>query len=132
MNIYLDIDGVLITNGGQPSPHIYEFLKYVTTEYNCIWLTTHCRDGNVENPYNYLSDVLPDCKEFLKKIKPTTWDILKTEGIDFDQDFIWLDDYLMQSEEKILEEKKVIHNFYKINLKENPRQLMEVLESLID
>jgi hypothetical protein len=65
----------------------------------------------------------------MKKIKGVTWDILKTEAIDFDSKFIWLDDYLMQSEEKVLNDHNARDGHIKVNLKKNPDQLMEILEA---
>jgi len=35
MNIYLDIDQVLITKDLKPVKHVYEFLKYVTDNHEC-------------------------------------------------------------------------------------------------
>ncbi len=130
MNIYLDIDGVLITNHGEPSLHVYERLEHLTSSYTCYWLTTHCKYNNPEPAIRYLEDIIPESVEFLKKIKPTDWDILKTEAIDFSEKFVWLDDYLMQSEEKVLTEKDSRDGMIKINLKSNPHQLQEVLEAI--
>lgn len=43
MNIYLDIDGVILANDKQPALHAKEFLKYITDNYPTYWLTTHCK-----------------------------------------------------------------------------------------
>lgn len=43
MNIYLDIDGVLITKNGQPAEYVEEFLEHIINKHNVFWLTTHCR-----------------------------------------------------------------------------------------
>lgn len=46
MNIYLDIDGVII---GTKSPRkdVVEFINYILRHYpnNTYWLTTHCNGG---------------------------------------------------------------------------------------
>ena len=58
MNIYLDIDGVLLTKKGEPVFYIEKFLKIITD--NCVvhWLTTHCRGGE-NGTVDYLRDKLP-------------------------------------------------------------------------
>ena len=51
-------------------------------------------------------------------IKPTCWEVMKTEGIDMDQDFVWLDDSLFATEKKTLEEHYVLDSFYRMNPKD--------------
>lgn len=47
----------------------------------------------------YLSDYFPeDTIKKLQKIKPTYWEDLKTEAINFDKNFIWLEDSPFQAE----------------------------------
>ncbi len=102
MNIYLDIDGVLITKNGQPVKNVTQFLKSITKSHDVYWLTTHCRGGE-SNAVEYLKDKLPkECLMYIKKIKPTDWKTLKTEAIDFTKDFLWYDDYVLMAEKKIL------------------------------
>lgn len=102
MNIYLDIDGVLITKDGRAVLHVAEFLEYVTKNYDVYWLTTHCRGGE-SNVVEYLKGKLPkECLEYIQKIKPTDWRTLKTEAIDFTTDFLWYDDYVLEAEKKVL------------------------------
>ena len=43
MNIYLDIDAVILANDKQPALHVKEFVKYLTDNYPVFWLTTHCK-----------------------------------------------------------------------------------------
>lgn len=71
MYLYLDIDGVL--------------LDYNTDTY---------AKGDAAPAIEYLSGYFTqEIIEKLKKIKPTYREDLKTEGINFDSNFIWLDDY---------------------------------------
>ncbi len=104
MKLYLDIDGVLLTNKNtQPVGGVKEFVSYITDHFDCYWLTTHCK-GDASTAIKHLSEYLPqETMEKLKKVKPTIWDTLKTEGIDFDSDFIWLDDYVMNAEQQVLD-----------------------------
>ncbi len=105
MKLYLDIDGVLLTNRNiQAADGVVDFVSYITAHYDCYWLTTHCK-GDAGTAIDYLSEYLPqETIEKLKSVKPTVWDTLKTEGIDFDSDFVWLDDYVMNAEKSVLKE----------------------------
>ena len=114
MNIYLDIDGVLLKKHGGPADNVLEFLKYMTDNHDCYWLTTHCRNG-ANQSVEYLEDKLPkEALEYLNKIKPAYWDTLKTEGIDFTKDFKWYDDYIMEAEEKVLKEHNCLDSFVRV------------------
>jgi len=126
MNIYLDIDGVIITKDGKPANHSKEFLKYITANHEVYWLTTHCK-GDASYTFNYISRDFPkDIHPYLKKIKATNWQTNKTEAIDFTKSFIWLDDYIFESEKKVL--NIFSNNWVEINLKTNPDQLEELLD----
>lgn len=60
MKIYLDIDGVLLDydNGGVADGAI-ELIEYVTKEFDCYWLTTHCK-GDPTTAVSYLQEYFPD------------------------------------------------------------------------
>ena len=130
MNLYFDIDGVLIQKDGKPANGLLEFLEYTTANFNCYWLTTHCAGGGNrvdEHLENYLSDEL---LLLTKKIQPNDWNNLKTDGIDFSQPFLWLDDWLPLAEKRVLEQNNCLENCLKIDLRENPNQLQSVLKQL--
>lgn len=118
MKIYLDIDGVLLDydNGGVADGAI-ALIEYITKEFDCYWLTTHCK-GDSSIAVRYLQEYFPhDTIELLKKVKATDWTDLKTEGIDFDSSFIWLDDYPFQAEIEVLKNFGASESLLKINLK---------------
>lgn len=126
-NLYLDIDGVILTKKGLAAEHVTEFLRYVTEHFNCYWLTTHC-DGDSTKPFLYLVGRLPsEAVSFLEKIKPTKWKLWKPEGIDFSKDFFWLDDYAFEGDRKILEEHQALDKLITIDLQGNPSQLLDLL-----
>jgi len=128
MNIYLDIDGVLITKDGQPANYVGEFLEYMVSNHDVYWLTTHCQGDN-RQVIRYLANKLPkECFQFLDKIQPTSWKTLKTEAIDYTKEFLWFDDYIMQSEINILEQNNVLRSFVQIDLKNEPDKLKDVEE----
>ena len=98
--IYIDIDGVLLDyKTGQPARHAEELILFLTSgRYDCYWLTTHCK-GDTAPTLQYLSGHFSDkVMKRLSGIKATDWETLKTEAIDFNSDFIWLDDYPFQAE----------------------------------
>ncbi|MGB0429563.1 MAG: hypothetical protein ACPGLV_03755 [Bacteroidia bacterium] len=116
MNLYIDIDGVLLTKSLRIPKNGIEFLEYCVNNFNCYWLTTHCRH-NENNAVKYLLQAYPiELKSSLELIKPTNWDSLKTEGIDFTKPFYWLDDYPMQSELRELEKHNVMDAMIKVDL----------------
>lgn len=91
--LYLDIDGVLVTvKNTRAADGVLPFLKFVTANFDCYWLTTHCK-GDAHTAFNYVVEFIPNSECFLLKIKPTNWNTLKTEAIDLDSESIWLDDY---------------------------------------
>ena len=133
MDIYLDIDGVLIANEKHPAMHANEFLKYVLTNYpdTTYWLTTHCQ-GDASRPVRDIADLFDsETVELLKMIKPTIWEnsSSKTEAIDFTKPFLWFDDDLFINERKTLIEHGVLDNWIKVDLRKNPDMLGKFLES---
>jgi hypothetical protein len=116
MNVYLDIDGVLLTKHGKVPEGAGNLIRHLVQHFNCFWLTTHCRIGTnkaVEYLRQYYS------KEFinyLEKVQATNWLDLKTEGIDFTKDFIWLEDYPFESEKKVLVENNQLDALILVNL----------------
>ena len=105
VKLYLDIDGVLL-HAKKPCAAEYaaEFIDYVTTHFDCYWLTTHCK-GDVTTAQQYLSEYFPAAvMEKIKYIKPTNWDTMKTDAINFEEEFYWLDDYPFRAELGILKQ----------------------------
>lgn len=130
MKLYLDIDGVLLDYGTDThAKHVGEFIDYITAECECYWLTTHCK-GDSQTAIDYLSSYLsPEMIKKLESVKPTTWDDMKTEAIDFDHDFVWLDDYPFNAEIGVLEYYRVQDSLFRVNLS-NDNELLDVIEWL--
>lgn len=125
--IYLDIDGVLLTAKHKTkAPGSIAFLNFILSKFDCYWLTTHCRDGNAEGLLRMLSQYYPlDSIEKMHKIKPTKWDTLKTEAIDFNSSFYWLDDCVFESEKMILKQKGCLDRLIVVNLN-NENELLKI------
>ena len=130
MKLYLDIDGVLLDYGTDThAKHVGEFIDYITAEYDCYWLTTHCK-GDTRPAMDYLSSYLStEMLSKLESVKPTSWDDMKTEAIDFDHDFVWLDDYPFNAEIGVLEYYRVQDSLFRVNLS-NEDELLNVIDWL--
>ena len=131
MNIYLDIDGVLLANDWNAANHANEFLRYILEKYpdTTYWLTTHCQ-GDPNTPIQHVGHLFePDVVELMKKIKPTTWDLAKTRAINYDEPFLWFDDDLFYEEKQDLIKNKMLDNWIKVDLRKDPDQLKKFLVS---
>lgn len=107
-----------------------ELINYILQSFDCYWLTTHCRDLDTISVIGYLSKFFPhDVVEDLKSIKPVVWDALKTDGIDFNSEFYWLDDCPLEAEKKVLERYDRSKNLIQVNL-ENKDELFRVMKEL--
>jgi hypothetical protein len=132
LNIYLDIDGVLLANTDNTANYADDFLKYALTKYpdSVYWLTTHCQ-GDASVPIQRFGHLFePKTVALMSRIKPTTWDIAKTEAIDFSKPFRWLDDDLFSEEMRALQQHDALESWIEINLAKNENQLLEVIDLL--
>ena len=115
--LYLDIDGVLITTKHpQPAYHVVEFIRYIVNNFECYW--------------RYLSSYFePTIMQDLRTIKPTCWDSLKTEAIDFGSNFYWLDDNPLQVEKCVILQHGKLERLIEVDLS-HEEELKRVLERL--
>lgn len=120
--MYIDIDGVLLgTLGGQPALAYgaRDFLLYAVEQFDCYWLTTHCR-GDAKTACTYLGAYLDNgTYDVLKRIKPTHFEVLKTEAINPEDDFFWIDDQLLIAEQDWLMRHSKLPAWIRINTYEN-------------
>lgn len=115
--LYIDIDGVLITAKNPVAPlGIDCFIQFITSNFDCYWLTTHC-NGDSTHCLNYLKNYLSENSiSALTRVKATDWDTLKTEAINLEEPFFWLDDYVLSVEKKILEQAGKIDSLIPVDL----------------
>jgi hypothetical protein len=136
MNIYLDIDGTLIhedltNNYGKPARGLEEFL-IALRPHNTYWLTTHCTDGDPTSARRKLKAVLPKrCYPDIDRIKPTMWNVFKTEGIDWSTDFIWFDNDISDQELKRFASARPNQQVFEVNLKNHPTHLIEITNDVL-
>jgi hydroxymethylpyrimidine pyrophosphatase-like HAD family hydrolase len=130
ISVYLDIDGTILNKKGIPAYKANDFIKCCVDNFDTYWLTTHCK-GDAVVTFQHIKKHFPEeIHSYLKKIKGTNWGALKTDALDFSKEFVWFDDYLVQSELKLLEENNAENKHIMINLEENPYQLEEMIEYL--
>lgn len=129
MNIYLDIDGVLLVNNNELANFAHEFLEYVTSRYPTYWLTTHCR-GDIANTNAFLERTFPpETLLVAQRIHPTNWRTNKTEAIDFSQPFLWFDDDLFEGERQELIKHHVLDNWIEVDFRKDINYLQRFLTS---
>lgn len=131
MKIYLDIDDTLIHTdlfNMRPANYVREFLTNIVNKHDPYWLTTHC-DGDASRPVFYLAKIFPEeLIPIIMKIKPTTWNVNKIEAINLDEEFMWFDDILEDTEEKLLISKGKRDSHIMVNLDDNPDFLKDYLK----
>jgi hypothetical protein len=128
--LYIDIDGVLLTTKQvKPAENVIAFIDFIITNFDCYWLTTHCK-GNNQTALAYLKPYF-DTSTFdkLKIIKPTYWETLKTEALDFSSDFFWLDDNPFNAEITVLKSHACMDRLIVVNLR-NEDELERIIEIL--
>ena len=81
------------------------------------WLTTHCKGNSTPAPH-YLARFLPPAtvERLRNTVQPTNWDTLKTEAIDVESAFYWLDDQPFQAEIASLQAKGVANQLITVDL----------------
>ena len=128
MNIYLDIDGVLLANDLHKTNHSDNFIKHIVCKYPVYWLTTHCKGDSIHT-VRFLERFFDENTiKLMKFIQPTNWDLLKTEAIDFYKPFLWFDDDLFKEEREILVQHNCLNSWVEINLAKYENQLAKYLE----
>ena len=126
-DIYLGMDGVILTKGVMPALHLDAFLKYITANFSVSWLSTRCRGSN-EKALKYLSQFLfPQTLSYIKPIKPLDFSLDKTEAIDFKKQFFWLEVQLFDSEMNVLRRNNAYDSWIELDLIKNPNQLQQLI-----
>lgn len=128
MDIYLDIDGVLLANDLNKANYSDEFIKHLVCKYPVYWLTTHCK-GDPALTVHFLERFFDEATiKLMKYILPTNWDTLKTEAIDFSKPFLWFDDDLFKEEKETLIQHNCLNSWVGIDFTKDENQLAKYLE----
>lgn len=127
MNIYLEIDSILLVNG-RLANHADAFLQAVMMKYPdaTYWLTPNDKVRRDEVGKLLTSQLKPETAALLDKIKVAEWNGVASDAIDFKQDFLWFGNELWQEDLKALEKHDVIERFILVDLAKEP----DILEGL--
>ena len=129
--IYLDVDGVLLgESAGRVAlaSHAAEFVEFLLARYDVYWLTTHCA-GDAQTVLTYLARYAPHCFiARLSPIKPTRFDVLKTEALG--GDFYWLDDSPLAVELTDLRRRGLFDRWIEVNTRIRPDDLLFAMHEL--
>lgn len=132
MNVYLDIDGVLLANNAHLASHADEFLQAIINKYpdSTYWLTM---PNDQDMSTNVLAPHLqPETVAMLNKVKSLEWKTLKTEAIDFNKDFLWFGDDIWPEELNALEKHHATQQFIMVNLDKDPDVLKKLTQVISD
>lgn len=101
--LFIDLDGVLLRrrnagvfDGFELAPGCVEFLEAVTSRFQCRWLSSRARTGwpdGVRRAFRAAGAPLDDPRwAVLGLVEPAVWSIDKTEALNPESDFWWIDD----------------------------------------
>ena len=131
MDLYLDIDGVLIGTAS-PREDVEALISFILDRFPgpVRWLTTHCRGGE-NRAGEWLRGKLPDSlvRGLDERAEATDWQTLKTEAIDFTTPFLWLDDALLYTEKKILQAHGALDSWIRMDSRD-PHAAQGALEAI--
>ncbi|MDB5177311.1 MAG: hypothetical protein JWN75_979 [Candidatus Saccharibacteria bacterium] len=129
MNIYLDIDGVLITKDLKAANHAEEFVRYIIGHYpdSTYWLTTRCGEDTSKVLWYFETIFSAETIEIMKAIKPISLHVEKTAYIDYEKPFLWFDDNLFLKEKQELLNRGVLDNHIEVNLNSKPNMLRDLI-----
>lgn len=131
MNIYLDIDGVLLANDQNLANHAEEFIKSAVTKHPTYWLTTHSMEDDTSLAVKNVGQFCkPETVELLKQIKPAKWKVAKTEAISFSEPFLWFDDDLYEDERADLAKHNALDSWVEVDLSKDENQLAKLMRLL--
>lgn len=127
IDIYLNVDGVLIDDNSRPTNYSREFIKYIVPNFNTYWLSR--RDKN--NGFSIIKDLSrifePNTMQLINRVRPTRWSFAKTQAINFDRPFLWFDDELIVHERLELIKNNALNNWINVDLARDENCLADFL-----
>ena len=133
MNLFIDIDGVLLGKSAQTNRpvlanHAKQFLQLALRNYDCYWLTTHCK-GDAQTAVDYLMPYLDhDTAELVRQIKATDFKTFKVEAL-FGE-FLWIDDQPTAYEIEYLDQHNKLACWIQVNTRKNINDLATIFSLL--
>ncbi|MEX1058933.1 MAG: hypothetical protein WEC17_00630 [Candidatus Saccharimonadales bacterium] len=130
IDIYLNIDGVLLDSDSRPANYSREFIKYIVPNFNTYWLSSRSKDGNFMIIKELSKIFEPKIVELIGGIRPARWSFAKTQAIDFSRPFLWFDDELVVHERLELIRNNVLESWIEVNLTRDENRLSDFLVRL--
>lgn len=115
------------------APHVDDFLQAILHKYpnSTHWLTTHNQVELQRAKTALRLQLKPETLALLDKIKLLAWRELKTDAIDFEQDFLWFDDDLWPEELNALEKHEAVERFIMVDLEKDPDMLQKLTQVIL-
>lgn len=138
--LYLDVDDTLLVwtneHGGRAAPKAKEFIEWADQHLEVRWLTAWCPSGKMqraraEELAEKFSHKVPP--EFFERFtNPKHWIDEKTKAVDFNdpRPWVWVEDRLLTTETKFMQDNRYIDNFYACNVTTNRMVLQSVWRKL--
>lgn len=119
MNIYLDINQVLLNSKNTLALHCDKFLGTII-KYPTFWLTADY-GGKVDTALSHLLPLLNhEQRNLITMIDRVPWDLARTEAIDFSEPFLWFTRTVDEFERSDLEVQKCVKNLVLIDADKEP------------
>lgn len=131
INIYLDIDGVILANEHNLANGAEELIALLVDNHTVTWATTHCMQNDPETAVSRLQKLVqPITLARLKKIRGSSWFIDKTELFDFSKPFLWFDDDCFPGEKQKLLDYSCLQNWIEVDLYKDHNALLGLINNL--
>jgi hypothetical protein len=141
MNIYVDLDGVILrradtVSGIELAPSALSFLRWAAEFHRPYWLTTRDAHGQhlgilrVFRQAMNCATLPPDVEALLKSIRPTVWSGTKVSAIDLGSNFAWVDDEPLAVEVAALRDRNVLHRLVVINTNTDDEGLARAMAAI--
>ncbi|HLG91178.1 MAG TPA: hypothetical protein VI336_03425 [Candidatus Saccharimonadales bacterium] len=127
IDIYLNVDGVLLDENSRPANYSREFIKYIVSNFNTYWLSSRSKDGNFVIIKELSKIFEPKIVELIGQVRPTRWSFAKTQAIDFSRPFLWFDDELVIHERLELISNNALESWIEVNLAKDENRLADFL-----
>jgi hypothetical protein len=135
VNLYLDIDGVIVRTadtvaGIELAPSALSFLRWAMEFHRPYWLTTrdaHGQQGGVLRAFRLAMNcaTLPaDVEALLKSVRATEWSGSKVSAIDLSSNFVWIDDQPLAVEIEALRGRNLLSRLIVIDTNKDSRLIV--------
>ena len=127
VDIYLNVDGVLLDDNSRPANYSREFIKYIVPNFPTYWLSSRAKDKNSMIIKDLSVVFEPKIIQLISTVRWTRWSFAKTQAIDFSRPFLWFDDELVVHERLELIRNNALESWVEVNLAKDENRLADFL-----